>query len=79
MPHPASMDHDELLELAAQELAAALDQIEQRGTCPDCLAELLLMVAEGMRQGRVHGLRLVSDYFTYAAERPNRRQRLKPM
>jgi len=36
--------------LAAQELAAALDQIEQRGTCPDCLAELLLMVAVGMRR-----------------------------
>ena len=45
MPHPVGMDHDDLLELAAQELAAALEQIEQRGTCPDCLAELLLMVA----------------------------------
>jgi len=53
MPHPASIDHDELLELAALELAAALDQIEQRGTCPECLAALLVMVAEGMREGRV--------------------------
>jgi len=44
------MDHDEPMELAAEELAAALDQIEQRGTCPDCLAELLLRVAVGIRQ-----------------------------
>ena len=38
------------MELAAAELAPALDQIEQRGTCPDCLAELLIMVAAGMQQ-----------------------------
>jgi len=45
MPHPAYMDHDEKLELAV-----ALERIEDRGTCPDGLAELLLMVALGMRQ-----------------------------
>ena len=48
--HSARMDHDQKLELAAAELAAALERIEDRGTCPDGLAELLLMVALGMRQ-----------------------------
>jgi hypothetical protein len=60
------MDHDELMELAAAELAAVLEQIEARGTCPDCLAELLLMVAVGMRRdihkdGQVPVLALVNS------------------
>jgi len=43
--------HDERLELAARELAAELEQIEQRGSCSECLAALMLMVALRMRQG----------------------------
>jgi len=73
--HPARMDHDELLELAAQELAAALEQIEQRGTCPECLTELFLTVDAGMRKRWTIQPDLadfVSDYFTYAAMRLNR-------
>lgn len=49
MPRPASVDHDELLELAAQDLADLIHEIEQRGTCTVCLAALLLMVAQGTR------------------------------
>lgn len=48
--HPAYMDRDALMELAAAELAEVIERIEDRGTCPDCLAELLLMVVAGMRQ-----------------------------
>lgn len=61
------MDHDEKLELAAAELAAALEQIKDRGTCPVCLAALLMMVAEGMRQDwpeQPEKDDLVSGYFT---------------
>lgn len=36
------------MELAARELAAMLERIEERGTCPLCLARRLLMVAAGM-------------------------------
>jgi len=44
------MDHDELLERAAQELATVLQQIEQRGTCPVCVAALLVMVVDGLER-----------------------------
>ena len=50
MRQSPDMDHDILLELTASELAELLEIINERGTCPDCLAELLSMMAEGMRQ-----------------------------
>jgi len=51
-------------------LAEALKQIEHRGTCAGCLAELLLTVDAGMRKRWPNQPDLadfVSDYFTYAA------------
>jgi len=42
------VNQDELLEQAAQELAAVLEQIEERGTCPLCVAGLLRRVAAGL-------------------------------
>ena len=42
------MNHDELMEQATRTLAAVLERIERRGTCPLCLGALLEMVAAGL-------------------------------
>jgi len=39
------MDHDDLLETAAAEIAALVERLEDRGTCPECLAVLLVIAA----------------------------------
>lgn len=40
-------DHDELIEQAAAEIAALVERLEDRGSCPECLAVLLVIAAQG--------------------------------
>ena len=44
-------NHDELVEIAAAEIAALVARLEDRGTCPQCLAILLFIAASECAAG----------------------------